>query len=127
MGVGLTQFGGVALIGQFFQRIGLRGALCTFALLSATIAYSISESLEALLYPLILGLGRIETTEPLRHNGVFPTWLACQGIPMPRVCDVSCSGWVAQGAIPCCDCTTVGGQSCSNGTSGPASIWTVRC
>jgi hypothetical protein len=33
--------------------------------------YSVSESLEALLYPLILGLGRIETTEPLRSNGVF--------------------------------------------------------
>jgi hypothetical protein len=33
--------------------------------------YSISESIEALLYPLILGLGRVETTEPLRQNGVF--------------------------------------------------------
>jgi hypothetical protein len=26
------------------------------------------ESIEALLYPLILGLGRVETTEPLRRN-----------------------------------------------------------
>src|SRR3989304_448593 len=33
--------------------------------------YAISEMIEALLYPLILGLGRIETTEPLRSNGVF--------------------------------------------------------
>jgi hypothetical protein len=33
--------------------------------------YSTSESIEALLYPLILSLGRIETTEPLRRDGVF--------------------------------------------------------
>jgi len=71
-GVGLTQFGGVALIEQFFQRIGLQGALADhIRFVQRNQRYSISESLEALLYPLILGLGRIETTEPLRHNGVF--------------------------------------------------------
>ena len=71
-GVGLTQFGGVTLIEQFFQRIGLQGALADrIRFVQRNQRYSISESLEALLYPLILGLGRIETTEPLRHNGVF--------------------------------------------------------
>jgi len=71
-GVGLTQFGGVALIEQFFQRIGLQGALADhIRFVQRNHRYGISESLEALLYPLILGLGRIETTEPLRHNGVF--------------------------------------------------------
>ena len=71
-GVGLTQFGGVALIERFFQRIHLQRALwqhIRFA--QRNNRYSISESLEALIYPLMLGLGRIETTEPLRHNGVF--------------------------------------------------------
>ncbi len=71
-GVGLTQFGGVALIEQFFQRIHLQGALwrhIRFA--QRNNRYSISECLEAFLYPLVLGLGRIETTEPLRSNGVF--------------------------------------------------------
>ena len=43
--------------------------------------YSVSESLEALLYPLILGLGRIETTEPLRHNGVFHYLAGLPGYP----------------------------------------------
>jgi hypothetical protein len=43
--------------------------------------YSISESLEAGLYPLILGLGRIETTEPLRYNGVFPYLAGLPGYP----------------------------------------------
>ena len=71
-GVGLTQFGGVALIEQFFQRMGLQGSFSQhIRFAQRNNRYSISESLEALLYPLILGLGRIETTEPLRYNGVF--------------------------------------------------------
>jgi hypothetical protein len=56
-GLGLTQFGGVTLIEQFFQRIRLQ----------RNNRYSVSESLEAF-YPLILGLGRIETTESLRYR-----------------------------------------------------------
>jgi len=81
-GVGLTQFGGVALIEQFFQRIGLRGALWRHVRFSQrNNRYSISESLEALLYPLILGLGRIETTEPLRYNGVFHYLAGLPGYP----------------------------------------------
>src|SRR3989442_10062647 len=43
--------------------------------------YSISESLKALLYPLVLGLGRIETTEPLRYNGVFHYLAGLPGYP----------------------------------------------
>ena len=62
-GAGLTLFGGVALIQRFFRRIGLRGQLgqsVRFA--QRNNRYTIGESIEALLYPLILGLGRIETT-----------------------------------------------------------------
>jgi hypothetical protein len=33
--------------------------------------YSTPEMLLALLYPIILGLGRLDTTELLRRNGVF--------------------------------------------------------
>ncbi len=81
-GVGLTQFGGVALIEQFFQRIGLQGSLSQhIRFAQRNNRYSISESLEALLYPLILGLGRIETTEPLRHNGVFHYLAGLPGYP----------------------------------------------
>jgi hypothetical protein len=81
-GVGLTQFAGVSLIEHFFQRIGLRGALAhhiRFA--QRNNRYSISESLEALLYPLVRGLGRIETTEPLGHNGVFHDLAGLPGYP----------------------------------------------
>jgi len=59
-GVGLTQFGGVALIEEFFQRIHLQHALWRYVRFrQRNNRYSISESLEPLIYPLILGLGRI--------------------------------------------------------------------
>ena len=81
-GIGLTQFGGVALIEHFFQRLALRGALSRhIRFTQRNNRYSISETLEALLYPLILGLGRIETTEPLRHNGVFHYLTGLPGYP----------------------------------------------
>lgn len=81
-GVGLTQFGGVALLEQFFQQIGLQGALSRHVRFrQRNNRYSISESLEALIYPLVLGLGRIETTEPLRANGVFHYLAGLPGYP----------------------------------------------
>lgn len=71
-GLGLTAFGGVALLHAFFQRLGLRGQLQRWVRFpQRNNNYSISEMIEALLYPLILGLGRVATTEPLRRNGVF--------------------------------------------------------
>jgi len=81
-GLGLTQFGAVTLIEQFFQRIGLQGSFSQrIRFPQRNTRYSISESLEALLYPLILGLGRIETTEPLRYNGVFHYLAGLPGYP----------------------------------------------
>jgi len=81
-GVGLTQFGGVTLIEQFFQRLRLQRAFSRhIRFVQRNNRYSISESLEAFLYPLILGLGRIETTEPLRHNGVFHSLTGLPGYP----------------------------------------------
>ncbi len=81
-GVGLTQFGGVALIEQFFQRIGLQHALWRHVRFTQrNNRYSVSESLKALLYPLVLGWGRIETTEPLRYNGVFHYLAGLPGYP----------------------------------------------
>ena len=81
-GVGLTQFGGVALIEQFFQRIHLQGALWRHVRFAQrNNRHSISECLKALLYPLVLGLGRIETTEPLRYNGVFHYLAGLPGYP----------------------------------------------
>jgi hypothetical protein len=80
--VGLTQFGGVALLHAFFQRLGFRGQLARCARFSQrNNDYSVSEMIECVLYPLILGLGRVETTEPLRHNGVFQYLAGLPGYP----------------------------------------------
>jgi len=69
---GLTHFGGLVLVQRFLQRLGLRRALTTYVRFpQRNHHYSIAEHVLAVLYPLILGLGRIETTEPLRRNGVF--------------------------------------------------------
>ncbi len=69
---GLTHFGGLFLIHRFLQRLGVRPAFHRHVRFHRrNDRYDISEMLVALLYPLILGLGRIETTEPLRQNGVF--------------------------------------------------------
>jgi hypothetical protein len=79
---GLTQFGGVALLHRYFQRLGLQRQLCRYVQFpQRNNQYSVSEIIEALLYPLILGLGRIETTEPLRHNGVFQYLAGLPGYP----------------------------------------------
>ena len=81
-GVGLTQFGGVTLIAHFFRSLGLQGAFSRhIRFAQRNNRYSVSESLEALLYPLVLGLGRIETTEPLRYNGVFHYLAGLPGYP----------------------------------------------
>ena len=81
-GVGRTQFAGVSLLEQFVRRMGLRLALARhIRFAQRNNWYSISESLEALLDPLVLGLGRIETTEPLRSNGVFHCLAGLPGYP----------------------------------------------
>jgi hypothetical protein len=81
-GVGLTSFGGVALLREFFQRLGIRGQLSrSVRFRQRNNEYSISEMIESLLHPLILGLGRVETTEPLRHNGVFQYLAGLPGYP----------------------------------------------
>lgn len=81
-GSGLTAFGGVALLHAFFQHLGLRGEFQRWVRFpQRNNHYSISECIEALLYPLILGLGRVETTEPLRNNGVFQYLAGLPGYP----------------------------------------------
>ncbi len=79
---GLTHFGGVVLVQRFLQRLGLRTAFGdAIRFRQRNHRYSISEQLIALLYPLILGLGRIETTEPLKRNGVFQYVVGLRGYP----------------------------------------------
>ncbi|MGH9783115.1 MAG: IS1380 family transposase [Terriglobia bacterium] len=68
----LTHFGGVYLLHRFFARLGLRKALTRHVRFAQRNArYSVGEMLLALLYPMLLGLERLETTHLLTRNGVF--------------------------------------------------------
>jgi len=68
----LTHYGGVYLLHRFLSRIGFKDALAReLRLAQRNNRYSVGEMFFALLYPMILGLERIETTQLLRQNGVF--------------------------------------------------------
>lgn len=68
----LTHFGGLYLLQQFFQTIKLRSALArSIRFQQLNTRYTLSDSLMAILYPILLGLERIETNKLLQHNGVF--------------------------------------------------------
>lgn len=80
----LTRFGGAFLLHRFFQRLRLRRRFhrdVDFPQRNNT--YTIPEMLLALLYPIILGLGRVETTELLRRNGVFQALTGLPAYPDP--------------------------------------------
>jgi hypothetical protein len=66
-----THFGRLVLLQRFIQRLELRSRLCAAVRFAQrNNRYSITEALLALVYPIILGVGRIETAQ-LRRNGVF--------------------------------------------------------
>jgi DDE family transposase len=68
----LTHFGGAYLLHRFFHQLGLRRALTKQVRFRQRNArYSVGEMLLALLYPMLLGLERLETTHLLTRNGVF--------------------------------------------------------
>lgn len=70
----LTHFGGVYLVHRFFARLGLRKALTKQVRFpQRNTRYSVGEMLLALLYPMLLGLERLESTRLLTRNGVFQT------------------------------------------------------
>ena len=81
---GLTHYGGLYLLQQFFQGIKLRSALTqTIRFQQLNNRYSISDSILAILYPIILGLGRIETNILLQQNGVFQYLASLPTYPNP--------------------------------------------
>lgn len=68
----LTHYGGAYLLHQFFQYLKLRHAISTSIHLSQrNTVYYTSEFILTLIYPIIFGLERIETTQLLKYNGLF--------------------------------------------------------
>ncbi len=99
----LTHYGGVVLVHHFLQQIGLRTQLSQHVRFpQRNNRYHISETLLAVLYPIILGLERMETTEALKHNGVFQYLTGLPGYPdatslrrfLPRFADAGRSGFL---------------------------------
>lgn len=83
-GTNLTHFGGLYLLQRFFQKLNLRYLLSHHIRFpQRNNHYSIAEEILALLYPIILGLGRIETSYILKHNGVFQYLTGLPSFPNP--------------------------------------------
>jgi hypothetical protein len=83
-GAHLTQYGGVFLLHRFFQQLRLRRRFQdSVRFRQRNNVYSIPETLLALLYPIMLGLERLDTTELLQRNGTFQTLTGLPTYPDP--------------------------------------------
>ena len=80
----LTHFGGIYLFHLFLKQIGWRHWLGThLKYIQRNNDYSIAELIISLLYPIILGLNRIEISKLLGHNGVFKLLIGLDRFPDP--------------------------------------------
>lgn len=80
----LSHFGGIYLLHQFFQKLQLRTYLSRrFAYGRRNHRYSITEIVLALIYPMILGLEKIEISALLKTNGVFQYLTGLPNFPDP--------------------------------------------
>lgn len=80
----LTHFGGVYLFHLFLKQIGWRSLIALrIRYNQRNNEYTISEQLFSLLYPIILGLSRIEVSKMLGNNGVFKLLIGLNRFPNP--------------------------------------------
>ena len=80
----LTHFGGVYLFYLFLKNIGLRKLISKkLNFPQRNYQYTISEMIFSLMYPVILGIGRIEITSLLGNNGVFKLLTGLKSYPSP--------------------------------------------
>jgi len=81
---GLTHFGGIYLLHQFLQQLRMRSYLShRLALPQRNNRYTLSELLLALIYPMILGLEKIEVSALLNTNGIFQYITGLPSFPNP--------------------------------------------
>ena len=80
----LTHYGGVYLLHRFLSRIGFKAAIAKdVSWEQRNNHYSVGEMLLSILYPMMLGIERLETTQLLRHNGVFQYLTGLPAYPNP--------------------------------------------
>jgi len=82
---GLTHFGGAYFFHEFLQVLQFRHFLAQNLHYSRrNRRYSLSQMILALVYPLVLGLDRLETASFLRSNGTFQYLTGMQSFPDPQ-------------------------------------------
>lgn len=81
---GLTHFGGIYLLHQFLQQLRMRSYLYHhLRFFQRNNRYTLSELLIALIYPMILGLEKIEVSALLNTNGIFQYITGLPSFPNP--------------------------------------------
>jgi Transposase DDE domain group 1 len=82
---GLTHFGGIHFFHEFLRMLHFRDFLAQqIRYPRRNRDYSVSQMLLALVYPIVLGLNRIETTSLLRSNGTFQYLTGLPSFPDPQ-------------------------------------------
>src|SRR5438094_4820591 len=82
---GLTHFGGVYFFHEFLRVLRLRNFLAVrLRYPRRNSRYSVSQMILALVYPLVLGLDRLETASFLRSNGTFQYLTGMPNFPDPQ-------------------------------------------
>lgn len=82
---GLTHFGGIYFFHEFLRVLHIRQFLARNLDYSRrNERYSVSQMILALVYPIVLGLDRIETASFLRSNGTFQYLTGLQSFPDPQ-------------------------------------------
>ena len=82
---GLTHFGGVYFLHEFIRVLHLRKYLArSIGYVRRNHHYSLSQMILALMYPIILGLDRLETSSFLRSNGTFQYLTGLPSFPDPQ-------------------------------------------
>ncbi len=82
---GLTHFGGVYFFHEFLQVLQIRRFLTqNLDYPRRNQRYSLAQMILALVYPLVLGLDRLETASFLRSNGTFQYLTGLQSFPDPQ-------------------------------------------
>jgi hypothetical protein len=82
---GLTHFGGIYFFHEFLRVLRLRHFLAQqLRYPRRNRRYSVSQMILALVYPLVLGLDRLETASFLRSNGTFQYLTGLPSFPDPQ-------------------------------------------
>ena len=82
---GLTHFGGAYFFHEFLRVLQLRDFLARhIAYPRRNCRYTIAQRMLALVYPIVLGLDRLETSSFLRSNGTFQYLTGLPSFPDPQ-------------------------------------------